>query len=212
MGIAPPKERLSHLLELAGQGPAARAALLGELADLLLDWPCDYAQAMRAPFEALLEKVAREVDAPARAALAERLAGHDEIPVALLNELFLEAPKEFRARILARNAALGADTPRETADGRALVAAARTTVNGAFADTFAAMLALPRATASDILHDETGQSLAVACKGAGLDRAAFSAIALISAGSADAAGRLGAYDDIPSAAAERLTRFWRARL
>ncbi|MEI9932846.1 MAG: hypothetical protein WDM89_20495 [Rhizomicrobium sp.] len=59
-----PRERLNYLVELAAQGSAGRAALLNELADLLLDWPKDWAQAMRTPFEALLEKTAREVDAP----------------------------------------------------------------------------------------------------------------------------------------------------
>src|SRR5665213_3107196 len=70
-----PRERLNHLLELAAQGPAGRAALLGELADLLLDWPADYALAMRAPFEALFEKTAREVDAQTRVDVARRLEG-----------------------------------------------------------------------------------------------------------------------------------------
>ena len=57
-----PKERLSHLLELASQGPEQRAALAGEVADMLLDWPMQYPLAMRATFEALLEKIAREMD------------------------------------------------------------------------------------------------------------------------------------------------------
>lgn len=208
-----PRERLNHLLELAGQGAAGQAALFGELAELLLDWPADYAQAMRAPFETLLQKTAREVDAPTRAALAQRLRGHDELPVCLLNEFFLDAPCDVRARILARNEMDGADSGEpagDAVDGAALVGAARTT-NGAFAETFAAMLSLPQAVATEILADETRQALAIACKGAGIDRAAFSAIAVLADPTGTAAARLAAFDAVPQAAADRLTRLWRAR-
>ena len=197
------RERLNRLLDLAARGAGGRAALLDELADLLSDWPADYAQAMRAPFEALFEKTAREAGGAARTALAARLADHEELPLALINEFFLDADAPSRARILKRNQSLDDDTPPPRADGAALVAAARRTINGAFADTFAAALTLPRGMAEAILADP--EAFAVACKGAGLDRAAYSAVALL-CGSA-----LAPFEDIPQAGAERLTRFWRER-
>src|SRR3569832_2068682 len=49
-----PKERLTHLLELAASGAGERATLATELTDLLLDWPAQYPAAMRATFEARL--------------------------------------------------------------------------------------------------------------------------------------------------------------
>jgi hypothetical protein len=206
-----PRERLNHLLELAAQGPAGRGALLCELTDLLLDWPADYALAMRGTFEALLEKTAREADAQARAAVARRLSGHEDLPVAILNEFFLEAPCDLRSRILVLNEVLASDVaPSVSADGPALVEAARTTMNGAFAGVFAAKLSLPEDTAREILNDCTGQSLAVACKGAGLDRATFSAIALLTADAPDPA-RLRHFDAVPEAGAARMMEFWRGR-
>jgi hypothetical protein len=206
-----PRERLNHLLELAAQGPAGRAALLGDLADLLLDWPADWARAMRAPFETLLEKTAREVDARTRTDVARRLEGHDELPVTVLNEFFLEAPQGMRARILALNDVMDADAGGAvTVDAAQLIDAART-MNGTFAAAFAKLLSLPDATAKDILGDPSGESLAVACKGAGLDRATFSAIAVLAARGGDVAARLSAFDQVPQTAAERLTGFWRTR-
>ena len=206
-----PRERLNHLLDLAAQGPAGHAALLNELADLLMDWPSDYARAMRAPFEALLEKTAREVDAPARAALAARFEGHEELPVSLLNEFFLDAPQELRARILALNDVMEVDDAEPVAvDTSQLVEAARR-LNGTFGPAFARLLSLPESTAAEILGDASGQSLAVVCKGCGLDRATFSAIALLAARDGNAAARLAAFDQVPQTAAERLTGFWRTR-
>jgi hypothetical protein len=107
------RERLGRLLDLAAGGAGARTALLGQLADLLFDWPADYAQAMRAPFEALFEKTAREADAATRAALAARLADHAELPVALLNEFFLDAAEPMRADILRRNDARDDAMPKK---------------------------------------------------------------------------------------------------
>jgi hypothetical protein len=199
------RERLGRLLDLAAGGAGARTALLDELADLLLDWPMDYAQAMRAPFEALFEKTAREADGATRAALAARLAGHGELPVALLNEFFLDASEPMRANILKRNDARDDEMPKKLhADAAELVAAARRTMNGAFADIFASALSLPAQTAHAILRD--GQAAAIACRSAGIDRAAYSAIALLTG-----TDPLAQYDDIPQAGAERLTQFWRER-
>src|SRR6195952_6084371 len=95
------KERLSHLLEWASQGRERRVALAGEVADLLLDWPAQYPGAMRATFGALLEKIVREVDAPARSALAARFDGRSDFPLSLLNEFFLAAAPAMQDAILA---------------------------------------------------------------------------------------------------------------
>ena len=205
-----PRERLNKLLELAAKGPAGRTALLSELADLLLDWPANYAQAMRGPFEALFEKTAREADGLTRARLAARLEGHEELAVSILNEFYFDAPSGLRIRILSRNEAIDSDAREcRRVDGPALVEAART-MNGAFAAQFAATLSLPGTIAKEILTDESGQSLAVACKGAGLDRAAFSAIALLTAPELGCE-RLSHFDAVPQAGAERLLDFWRGR-
>src|SRR5271154_5391765 len=66
-------QRLVNLLELANQGPAMRAALAEEVAELLTDWPNDCPAAMRAPCEALLARTAREVDDDTKARLRVRL-------------------------------------------------------------------------------------------------------------------------------------------
>jgi hypothetical protein len=83
-------------------------------------------------------------------------------------------------------------------------------MNGEFAGAFAATLSVPRTVAQEILTDASGQSLAVACKGAGLDRAAFSAIALLTAYAPDPA-RLSHFDAVPQTGSERLLDFWRGR-
>src|SRR5476649_2496470 len=98
-----PKERLCHLLELAAQGAGERAHLAGEVADLLLDWPAQYPAPMRATFEALLEKIVREMDAASAAALALRFEGREDFPLSLLNEFFLHASPAMRDALLARN-------------------------------------------------------------------------------------------------------------
>src|SRR3954463_13819459 len=72
----PASDKLSHLLALADQGPALRAALAEEVADLLSAWPRDYPQSMRDICEALLVKAARDLDAPTRARLRVQLREH----------------------------------------------------------------------------------------------------------------------------------------
>src|ERR1700704_1282571 len=62
-------EKLSHLLELADQGPALRAALAEEVAELLAHWPSDYPGSMRTVCENLLTEAAHDVDAAARVQL-----------------------------------------------------------------------------------------------------------------------------------------------
>ncbi|HYJ35276.1 MAG TPA: hypothetical protein VEV64_03910, partial [Rhizomicrobium sp.] len=66
-------DKLSHLLQLADQGPALRAALAEEVAELLSAWPADYPQSMRDICEALLAETARHADAPTRAKLRVQL-------------------------------------------------------------------------------------------------------------------------------------------
>ena len=70
---------------------------------MLLDWPPQYPGAMRVTFEALLEKIAREMDFAARSALAARFEGRSDAPLTLLNEFFLAAPATMKDAILARN-------------------------------------------------------------------------------------------------------------
>lgn len=211
MSTHAPKERLSHLLELAAKGAEARQALLGELADLLLDWPSNYALSMRVPFEALLARAARDAGRPTRTALAERFTGHDELPLDLLNEFFAVAPGALKTRILERNQdAAGADEPPHApADGRALIAAARAGIG--VAPALGEYLALSANLAGEILDDGSALSLAVACKGASLDRAAFSALSLLaSPDGADIHDRLAVYEHVPPGAAQALLAFWRA--
>jgi uncharacterized protein (DUF2336 family) len=209
------KQRLTHLIELATtNAPGNRRTLAVELCDLLLDWPAHYPAAMREPFEALLEKIVRMIDADTRRALAERLGAREETPLPLLNEFYFDAPTETRDAIVLRNALLEDGTqPRiPSADEKAIVSAARNTANGEFSVSFAKMLGIEPATAERILHDHSGRALAIACKGAHLTRATFSALALITeggSGAADTRERLSSFDSVPLTGAERLLEFWR---
>jgi len=210
MGPQAPKKRLSHLLELAAQGPQMRATLVGELADLLLDWPSDWSEAMRPPVVALLEKTACETDDDTRAKLAARLGGHGELPLDLINEFYLSAPARVRREILMRNELAGGEAGDTVAPNAAvLVAAARDARVRDFAERFGSAFGIAPRTAETILSDESGEALAVLCKGAHLDRAAFSALALLKGAYADdTQARLAAFDTVPQHAAERLTRTW----
>jgi len=205
------KERLSHLLVLAGEGPAQRAALLGELADLVLDWPCDCPEAMRLPVLALLELTVREADDETRAKLAARLGGHGELPLSLVNEFYLSAPARVRREILTRNQfARDDETDGDivAADAHALLAAARDAAIRDFAGAFGGTTGIPRDVAQTILSDASGEPLAVLCKGAQLDRATFSALVLLKSTAGET--QLSVFDTVPQHAAERLTRHWRS--
>lgn len=176
-------QKLTHLLQLADQGPALRAALAEEVAELLTGWPADYPDSMRGVCEALLAKAARDVDADTRARLRVRLC----------------CDPDLTRRVL----------PRESC-ANALVAEARQ--GGNVAGLLARHLGVDGATARQIVDDETGNALAVACKGAGLDRAAFSALALLAAPQRPSAIRfavLDAYESVPTAEAGRVLRTWR---
>src|SRR5258707_1266945 len=119
-----PKERLCHLLELAAQGAAEREHLAGEVADLLLDWPQAYPDAMRATFEALLEKIVGEMAPGSCGAVAARFEGRSDCPPGLFNALFFSASPAMQGAILARNDALDAARCAPL-DADALLAAAR---------------------------------------------------------------------------------------
>ena len=203
------KERLSHLLALAGEG-SQRAALVGELADLLLDWPRDWPEAMRAPMAALLEKTVREADDGTRAKLAARLGGHGELPLDLVNEFYLCAPKSVRREILMRNELAGeAGGVASAPNGAFLVAAARDAGAHDFTERFGYAFGIAPRIVHAILSDASGEALAVLCKGAHLDRASFSALALLKgAGEDNTSARLAVFDTVPQRAAERLTCTW----
>jgi len=199
--------RLCELLELAEHGSQG-AALAGGLADLLLDGTCP--AALRPPMMALLEKALRDTDDATRALLAARLGGHGELPLDLVNEFYLYAPARVRREILMRNELAGdADEVADPPDAARLVADAR--APGDFAERLGEALAIEPRTAGTILCDSSGEALAVLCKGAHLNRATFSALALLKGAPADdPAARLCVFENVPEHAAERLTRYWRA--
>ncbi|MGB8366025.1 MAG: DUF2336 domain-containing protein [Rhizomicrobium sp.] len=213
------RARLTRLIELATQNaPEKQRALAFELCDLLLEWPARYPHAMREPFEALLEKVLRRLDGTTRRMIAGRFAVRADAAIALLNEIYLDVPVEARAAILERNAELDdgvsaeADAPQR--DETALLDAARALRGAEFVATFARFLEIPAAVAKRILDDESGNGLAVACKGAHLGRATFSALVVLKAADlrTDPAGRtacLAAFEGIPGAGAQQLLHYWR---
>lgn len=205
-----PKERLTHLLELAASGAGERATLATELTDLLLDWPAQYPAAMRATFEALLEKIVREMQPASRAALAARFEGRDDFPLALLNEFFLDASCAMRAAILARNDAGEVPECGGDADCAALLNASRTAKD--FLSVLAQMTGVPDGVAAAAVAD--AHALATLAKGAGVNRATFSAVAIL-AGPARSVqenfGMLALFDDVPENGARRMVQFWRSR-
>jgi hypothetical protein len=215
--MSEPRDRLTRLIELASENaPEKQAALAFELCDLLVDWPPRYPQIMREPFEALLEKVLRRLDETTRRLIATRLSTHSETAVALLNECYFDVPTKARSLILERNHEEDADEPlRVDAEGeKNLVAAARKMGPIEFAHAFAAFLGVTPVMAQSILEDASGDALAVACRGVGLSRTTYSALAIFAAGrlNADAATiyqRLAAFDTIPENGARRMLNHWR---
>jgi len=214
--MANARDRLTHLVELASQSaPEKSRALAIELCDLLLDWPEDYSRAMRAPFEALMEKVVRGLDGPTRRLLVARLAAGADTPVDLLNEFFFDVPSESKLVILARNADISsAEDDREpsVAAEQSLLAAIRTPGVTDFESSLAECLAVDGSTASHILSDD--RALAVACKAARLSRATFSAIALVGSidrGLESIRSRLESFEQVPEAGTARLLSYWRKR-
>ncbi len=212
-------DRLTSLLELASQGtPETRRELAFDLIDLLLDWPAKYAQSMREPFDALLLKVARDLDDETRNALVARLAESAQTPLDLLNEFFFDVPPGLKTAILARNADAfdgEAASAAEAADSEAsLIAAVRKDAGSHFASIFAGVLGIDAAVATQILDDPC--ALAAACKGAGLGRPAFSTLTLLTRANGGETPeqidlRLRAFDDVSEPAARRLFGYWRTR-
>jgi hypothetical protein len=179
----PALQKLSHLLRLADQGPALRAALAEEVAELLADWPSDFPQTMRGACEALLVKAAHDVDAATRARLRVQLCSDPELAGRVL-------PRESAAQGLIETARQGGD----------------------LALMLAELLGVGENMAAQILGDETGVALAVACKGVNMDRAAFSALAILARPGRDriqAYSVLDAFDTVPAGEAARVLRGWR---
>jgi hypothetical protein len=176
-------QKLSHLLQLADQGPALRAALAEEVAELLTAWPADYPESMRGACEALLARAAHDVDAATRARLRVQLYSNPELAARVL-------PRESTTQGLVETARQGGDV----------------------APVLAEKLGVDAKMAAQILDDETGAALAVACKGASLDRPTFSALALLTRPGRDRAHAyavLDAFDNVPTSEATRVLRGWR---
>lgn len=197
------KEQLGHLLVLVAERQWTPLAL--ELAGLLLDWPDDYPEAMRGPMLALFETALKEADSATVASLAVRFANHPDIPLKVMNAFYLAAPAPMRREILLRNAMEPLQAWPEPANGGALLTAAR---NGArdFLSAFAAGSSLPRKIASAVLSDPSGEALAVLCRGTGLDRATFSALAVLKG---PRGVPLAVFDTVEGKAAAHLVSDWR---
>jgi len=175
-------ERLLNLLSLADQGPAMRAALAEEVAELLTDWPADCPLEMRGSCESLLARAAREVDDDTRARLRIRLY----------------ADPALSARVL----------PREAQD-KNLVESAR--AGEPIVPRIARALGVSENLASEILDDVSGHALAVAAKAIGLNRSVFSTLALLAQPGGDLGAcyaRLDAFDAISASEASRELRRW----
>ncbi|MBU6299229.1 MAG: hypothetical protein KJS68_13405, partial [Alphaproteobacteria bacterium] len=167
---------------------------------------------MRAPVLALFDVTAREADDGMRARLAARLGGHGDLPLDLVNDFYLCAPKSVRREILMRNELdLGAfDDGGAAPDAAELIAAARDVRVRDFAQRLGDSVGIAARTARAVLADASGEALAVLCRGAHLDRAAFSALALLKIPTdGDPLAQLAAYDGVPQRAAGRLTQHWR---
>lgn len=199
------KERLGQLLALAAERrwtPLAR-----ELCDLALYWPSEYPDLMRDPIMALFETALRECDSSTQGELASRLAGHPEIPLRILNIIYLSAPAPMRREILMRNEMEGTEAD-ESADSEAVLAVARRGARD-FAGALAQATDLPYHVTRAVLSDPSGEALAVLCRGLKLSRAIFSAIALLRA---PAPMPLEVFDAVPDRAAACLVREWRKRI
>ena len=177
-------DKLSHLLQLADQGPALRTALAEEVAELLAAWPADYPESMRDICEALLAKTARHVDAPTRAKLRVQLYSQPGLAQRVL--------------------------PRE-AGAQSLIDAARAGEN--LTALLAESLGVEGRIAQDSLRDGSGAKLAIACKAACMDRCVFSALALLTHPARDrgqAFLMLDIYDTVAAGEAGRRLRGWQS--
>ncbi|HEX4635409.1 MAG TPA: DUF2336 domain-containing protein [Rhizomicrobium sp.] len=180
----PTPEKLSRLMELADQGPALRAALAEEVAELLASWPPDYPESMREICEALLANAARDIDAPSRAKLRVQLCSQPRLAQRVL-------PRDVGSQLLIEAARTGRE------------------LTGALAQS----LGVGGRIAHDILEDESGAKLAVACKAACMDRTVFSALVLLTHPARDrshAFDMLDAFDTVPVGEASRRLRNWQS--
>jgi hypothetical protein len=178
--------RLAHLLELADKGPALRAALAEEVADLLIDWPGDCPDEMRGVCEALLANTAREVDEQTRARLHLRL--FDDPALA--------------ARVLPRAANACRDLIEIARDGGDVAAGLSEALN------------LSRDRVMEILADSSGRALAIACKGLKISRTTFSTLTLLKGVEGQVGqyySRLDVFDSIDSSEAANRIADWRAQ-
>src|SRR5579863_3148194 len=179
----PDASRFSQLLQLANRGPAMRAALAEEIAELLIDWPGDCPVDVRTACENLLAKAAREADDATLARLRARLRDFPDLAA------FVLPPDDVHRRLM------------EIARG-----------SGDIAAELARAFHLPRARIANILSDHSGRALGIACKGVGLSRASFSALVVLLSGKSPVTKihtRLNAYDAIDATEAKRLLRAWR---
>lgn len=175
--------RFAQLLELADRGPAMRAALAEEIAEILIDWPGDCPIDMRSACENLLTKAAREADDATRARLRARLRGFPDLAA------FVLPPEDIHHRLM------------EVARG-----------GGDIAAELARAFHLPRPRIANILSDHSGRALGIACKGIGLSRATFSGLVVLLSGKGPIVkihARLDSYDAINAAEAKRQLRAWR---
>jgi hypothetical protein len=215
MSLVDSKQRLDRLIELASQdGPRARRALVGEIADLLIDWPQNYPSGMREPFEALFERAIREVDAGTRHLMAGKLANATMAPLSILHGLLPDAPAAARNTILSRYADVrdGA-TIRIGVNEATLLPAARSASEAELVQVLAARFRIATEIAARIVGDKSAFLLAVLCKGARVSRATFSALTLATAPSASTEEnycRLAIYDDVSEHDARGMLAYWRA--
>jgi hypothetical protein len=213
------KERLNRLIELAAHdAPENRRTLAVELCDLLLDWPVRYPTHMREPFEVLLEKTLRSIDEDTRRALATKCSEREEAPINILNEFYFDATAETRDAIVLRNAIADSVVPVPmdiaNTDEASLIAAARGQRQDELLGALVRVFGVEQTTAFGILEDQSGRSLAIACKGAHFSRMTFSTLALLmdaGGGIEELRERLAIFDAVPLTGAERLLDFWRTR-
>lgn len=201
-----PREHLAHLLQLAAE-PGGRRELVRELADALTAWPADYPAEARASFAALLARVEHDIAPDARRELALKLVDCADAPLSLLNEFFFEVPPGARGTILARDARMDA-VATGGIDEVALIETARSVRGPELANALAQTFSIDALTATEILQDATGIGIAIACRGGGVSRVAFSTLAVLTS-RGDASVRLAAFDAVPERGAAVMLAFWR---
>lgn len=175
--------RLAHLLELADKGPALRAALAEELAELLTLWPNDCPKDMRAPCEALLARTAQEVDDQVRADLRTKLG----------------ADPALAARVLPGDAL-----------GRTLIEMARAGMN--IRPRLAEALNLSSSRVEEILASEQGLPLVCKALGLSRTAFSTLAMLMKADGDVSRCyARLDLYEAVSPAAAAHNLRVWQKR-